>query len=112
METNSDVAFCGLYCGACKKLMNGACPGCAKNAKASWCKVRSCCLEHGYSSCAACTQFQDPNECGKFNNFIARAFGLIFNSDRRACILRIRDVGTAAFATEMAKQQRQSLPRR
>ena len=41
------VAFCGLYCGACKAYLKERCPGCHDNEKATWCKVRTCCLENG-----------------------------------------------------------------
>ena len=51
------VAFCGLYCGACRAYLKDRCPGCHDHEKASWCKVRICCLEAGYSSCADCTEF-------------------------------------------------------
>ena len=79
------VAYCGLYCGACGAYRRGRCPGCHENSKATWCKVRSCCMENGHSSCADCKTPADPRECRKFNNFIAKIFGLIFRSDRRAC---------------------------
>ena len=36
--------------------------------------------------------------CGKFNNFIAGVFQVVFRSDRRGCIARIREVGNEAFA--------------
>lgn len=39
--------------------------------------------------------------CPKFNNFIAKVFQLVFRSDRRGCIERIRKVGYTAFAAEM-----------
>jgi len=106
------VAHCGLYCGACRRYLKGRCPGCHENAKATWCKVRSCCQEHGWTSCADCEEHADPNDCGLFNNVFARLFGLVFNSDRRACILRIKEVGVAPFAEEMAQKGKQSLPRR
>ena len=40
------------------------------------------------------------SECRKFNSFIGKVFGVIFRSDRRGCIERIRTVGAEAFAAE------------
>jgi hypothetical protein len=105
------VAFCGLYCGECGKYKHGKCPGCAENVKAGWCKIRSCCQEHQYSTCAACTQFSTVQDCGKFNNFMARVFGLIFRSDRPADIARIKEVGVEAYANEMAARGSQGFRR-
>jgi len=96
------VAFCGLYCGACKKFLSDSCPGCAKNEKASWCGIRKCNLEHSYKSCAECVEFTDIMECKKFNNFISKIFAFVFRSDRKACINRIKEIGIEAFAREMA----------
>jgi len=105
------VAYCGLYCGACGAYLKGRCPGCHANAKATWCKVRTCCIEEEYASCADCTQHRDPKTCRKFNNPIARLFGLVFRSDRAACIGQIRTLGRDGHATDMAMRRRQSLPR-
>ena len=41
------------------------------------------------------------DECRKFNNFMGKLFGLLFRSDRRGCIERIREEGERAFAEEM-----------
>lgn len=105
------VAFCGLYCGACKAYLKEKCPGCRESAKRSWCKVRACCLERGFATCADCKDHADPADCGKFNNFISRVFALLFRSDRRACVLRLRAVGCEAFAAEMAAAGRHSIRR-
>ena len=105
------IAYCGLYCGACKKYISGSCPGCHENNKASWCKVRSCNLEHGFNSCADCKEFTDPMECKKFNNFISKIFAFIFKSDRAACIAKIRESGYEEFAQFMADQGLQSIRR-
>jgi hypothetical protein len=105
------VGCCGLYCGECGVYKRGRCPGCAENENAGWCKVRTCCLEHDYGSCADCAQFAVVRDCRKFNNFIARLFGFVFRSDREANIARIKAVGRAAFAEEMATRGRQSLRR-
>ncbi|MCE1198306.1 MAG: DUF3795 domain-containing protein [Marinilabiliales bacterium] len=105
------VAKCGLYCGSCRSYLKGKCPGCANNEKASWCEVRKCNLEHQYNSCADCT-LMPLEECKKYNAFIAKAFGFIFNSDRAACIRRIREIGPASFALEMAVNRQQTIRRR
>ena len=97
---NPEIAACGLFCGTCRKFAKGSCPGCHPNERASWCKVRACCIGHGWQSCAACT-LMPLESCGKFNNFIARIFGFVFRSDRRGCVERIREVGCEAFAAEM-----------
>lgn len=105
------VAFCGLYCGACKAFLKGKCAGCRESAKRSWCKVRACCLDRGFATCADCKEFPDPAACRKFNNFISKMFAFIFRSDRRACVLRVRAVGCQAFAAEMAEKGQQSIRR-
>jgi len=106
------VANCGLYCGACKAYLKERCPGCHDNAKASWCKIRTCCGEHNWATCADCTDFPDPKQCPKFDNLIARVIGVVLNSDRRACVLKVRELGADGFAAFMAGQKRQTLPRR
>lgn len=105
------VAFCGLYCGACWRLRKGRCPGCRDNVKAAWCKVRSCCIEQGYASCADCTAHPDPRGCKIFHNPIARVIGFVLRSDRPACIRQIKAEGTQGHATIMAASGRQSLRR-
>jgi hypothetical protein len=105
------IAYCGLYCGSCRSYLNDKCPGCRDNVKATWCKVRDCCIENEYSSCADCQSMQ-PGECKKYNNFISKAFGLIFNSDRAACIQRLKEIGPERFASEMALNRRQTLRRK
>ena len=72
---NPEIAACGLFCGNCRKFGKGSCPGCRPNEKASCCK--------------------------KFDNFIAKVFQIVFRSDRRGCVERIREVGQEAFAAEM-----------
>lgn len=106
------VAACGLYCGACGKYLAEKCPGCRENAKATWCKTRSCVQAAGYETCADCREFADARACGKFHNIISKFFGLIFNSNRPADIDFIRKQGRAAYAADMTTIRRMSLPRR
>jgi len=107
--SESLVSMCGLYCGACSRYLKEKCKGCAENAKATWCKVRQCCLEHNYSTCAECKEHTDPAACGKFNNIISKAFGLVFNSDRRAGIMMIHQDGKRQFMEEMVFLKRPAL---
>lgn len=106
------VAACGLYCGACRSYKKGKCPGCRDNAKASWCKIRTCCIEKDYVSCAQCVDFADPRKCGKINNLPGKVMGFLFNSDRFACIERIREKGIAEYAAEMEAKGWQSIKRK
>ena len=105
------VAYCGLYCGACKKYLQDKCLGCHENEKATWCKIRSCCMENNYTSCAECQTYSDPGECKYFNNFMSKIFAFIFRSDRIACIQQIKDIGIQAYAGKMAENQLQSIKR-
>jgi hypothetical protein len=106
------VAFCGLYCGACKAYLKETCQGCGKNAKATWCKIRSCCMGKSIRSCADCAEFKDPRGCGKFNNLISKFFGLLFRSDRRACVMAIREGGYDAFAKRMAESKSHTMKKK
>ena len=105
------VAYCGLYCGACRRYLSDTCPGCGKNEKATWCRIRKCNIEHSLSGCAECSEFSDVNGCKKFNNPLSRVFGFIFRSNRKAGVDRIRSVGRDRFAAELAGLKRHSLPR-
>ena len=109
IEANPElVAYCGLYCGACRSYLKGKCPGCRKNEKASWCKVRTCCTDKNISSCASCDSFDNLNDCKKFNNIFAKFFELVFRSDRIACIRQIRAQGLDIHAKIMAENKQQT----
>jgi len=97
------VAYCGLYCSACRKYLSNKCPGCRKNEKAQWCKIRTCCIENSYHNCANCKM--NPHDCKKFNNFFSKMFALIFKSDREACITQIKETGEIEYARKMAEKR-------
>jgi hypothetical protein len=106
------ISYCGLYCGTCRSFKSGKCPGCAKNEKASWCKLRTCNIEHHYSSCADCKEFSDVRQCKKFNNPVAKIFAFIFNSDRPAAIELIKEKGYENFALYMAQNNLQTIKKK
>lgn len=103
------VANCGLYCGACGKFLAGKCPGCQKNEKASWCKIRSCCAENTLASCADCKTHSKAMDCKKFNNPVSKIFALLFRSDRQACIDSIKAKGYEGHAEAMAFSKSQAI---
>ena len=105
------VANCGLYCGACGAYLKGRCPGCHENKKATWCKVRSCCMERQYATCAECVDHPNAMDCRKFNNGISKLFGLLFRSDRAACIRQVKQLGVQGHAENMAQNERQTIRR-
>lgn len=98
------VAACGLYCGECGKFKKGKCEGCAKNEKATWCKIRLCNIENNYKSCADCEKFSDVNDCKKFNNIFGKFFSLVFKSDRKTSIEMIKTIGLDGYVLEMEKR--------
>lgn len=105
------IAFCGLYCGACKSYLTGKCPGCKDNIKATWCKIRLCCMENNLQSCADCKTIE-LKECKKYNNFISGILGYLLNSDRSACISLIKEKGYNDYALEMANNKRHTISRK
>lgn len=105
----NEIAACGLVCANCGRYRKGKCPGCRDYEKATWCAVRTCCLEHGWRSCADCT-LMPLGECRKFNNLMSKLFSLLFRSDRHGCIERIREVGYAAYLAEMRPTGRMNRP--
>ena len=110
VQSNPDlVAYCGLYCGACGSYLKDKCPGCHDNEKASWCKIRVCCMDNEYLTCADCNDFESPSDCRKFNNWLSKIFSLIFRSDRAACIQQIKDIGIQGHTDKMTEQKRQSI---
>jgi len=103
------VAHCGLYCGACPSYLKDRCPGCHENEKATWCKIRSCCIENEYASCADCSQFDEPRDCKKFHNLFSKVIGFVLRSDRPACIDQIENRGLEGHAQAMAELGRVSI---
>ncbi len=111
-ENTEMIAMCGLYCGTCSRYLKQKCNGCKENDKASWCKLRSCCLEKNIVSCAECDEFKDVMLCKKYNNLVAKIFGFVFNSDRAACITKIKEVGYDGFACEMVSNRQVTFKRK
>jgi hypothetical protein len=112
IEVNKElISYCGLYCGACSKYLNEKCPGCLKNEKATWCKVRKCCAEKDIRSCADCKDPM-PENCGEFNSFMSKVMSVILNSNRLACNHLIQEIGYQKYAEQMANDRIRTIPRK
>ena len=61
---------------------------------------------YGLGACAL-----DPLACAKFNNFMSKLFGLVFNSDRAACIAQIKQVGLENHAATMTELRSHTIKR-
>lgn len=103
------VAYCGLYCGACKRYLQEKCSGCPGFDKATWCKIRTCCQKNRFSTCAECREHPDPMACRQFNNLVSKLFALLFRSDRAACIDQIKRLGLSGHAERMSQLKHQTL---
>lgn len=110
------IAACGLYCGACRKFLKGKCPGCIPglgqplSKGLQRCKIRKCCLEKGFHTCAECDK--DVKECRIYNNLVGKLFAFLFNSDRAACIHSIKKHGEEAFSMSMADKKQMTIKKR
>lgn len=107
---NMNVAYCGLYCGSCRKFKKGKCPGCYDNEKAAWCAIRKCCRDNNYKTCADC-KIVSLKECMKFNNIFSKVIGFVTWTDRSKCIDQIKIVGIDTFAQTMNEKNRMSIKR-
>lgn len=99
------IAYCGLYCGACKSYLKEKCPGCREKGKYKKCKMRPCCIENNYLSCADCKEFEDAMKCDKFTNKLWNIMEFIFRTKRSVCLDLIIEKGYDDYALYMAKKK-------
>ena len=96
------ISYCGFYCGACPKFIKGECkgckgdmPDCALGYKP--CKVRPCCIDHQYDSCADCQKYDSVRDCRDYNPLMIRIGQFITQTNRRKGIELIKEQGKTAF---------------
>jgi len=100
------ISYCGFYCGACPTLLKGKCqgckgdsPNCAVGYKA--CKVRPCCIENNYNSCADCGEYESVKDCKLYNPVLINLFQFLLKSSRRKGIEMIKEKGPNEFVKFM-----------
>jgi hypothetical protein len=108
-EINKDenlIAHCGLYCGACPSFKSGKCEGCRGTSSKcavlyKQCKVRPCCADNGFFTCADCTIYASTKECKKYNPLLLKIASWVESSDRSKAIEMIKTKGRAEFLAFM-----------
>ena len=111
LKDPSLVAYCGLYCGTCKRLQSGKCSGCKENSKASWCKIRKCNMENGFANCSECT-ITALEECKDLNNAIGKIYAYLFKTDRLASLQYIKENGAENYVEKMVDLGQMALKRK
>jgi hypothetical protein len=61
-----EIGCCGAYCRTCRVYTEGSCRGCKigyangkRDITKAKCRMKICCMrDHGYQSCADCTQYE------------------------------------------------------
>lgn len=104
------VSYCGFYCGECPTFKKGKCEGCKGDSVKcavgyKVCKVRPCCIENNYSSCADCTKYTSVQSCKLYNPFLINFFQFILKSSRRKGIEMIKEKGELEFAKFMVDKK-------
>ena len=100
------ISHCGLYCSACPSFASGKCDGCKGNSAKSAvvykkCKVKLCCVENGFFTCADCTIFDSTKKCKKYNPLLLKVAAWIESSDRSKAIEMIKEKGITEFLAFM-----------
>ena len=103
------IAHCGLYCSACPSFVSGKCDGCRGNSAKSaivykQCKVKPCCVDNGFFTCADCTICISTNECKKYSPLFLKIASWIESSDRSKSIEMIQTKGITEFLAYMKEK--------
>ncbi len=108
-ENNSNtsmISYCGFYCASCPKFKKGQCEGCkGDNPKCAVgykaCKVKPCCTENEYRSCADCDKFESVKNCKIYNPFLIKFGQFLTRTNRRKGIEMIKEKGEEEFVNFM-----------
>jgi len=103
------IAHCGLFCGACPQYTSGKCEGCRGDSEKCavlyrGCKVKPCCEENDFFTCADCTIYSSTKECKKYNPILLKIASRVESSDRSKAIEMIRTKGQAEFLAFMTEK--------
>lgn len=76
------IGCCGAYCGTCKVMKENLCQGCklgyangTRDILKAKCKMKVCCIEKQYNSCADCTEYDSCDVIQGFYKKIGYKYG-------------------------------------
>ena len=103
------ISHCGFYCGACPTYLSGKCEGCRGNSPKCAvgmknCKVKQCCAENGFFTCADCTKFAATKSCKEYNPLFIRFGEWVSSTSRGKAIEMIREKGLTEFLSYMTEK--------
>ena len=71
-----EIGCCGAYCKTCKVFNDSLCNGCkigyadgTRDLSKAKCKIKVCCINYGYNSCADCN---DYSSCKILSEFFSK----------------------------------------
>ena len=104
------IGYCGIYCGACLSFKSGKCDGCRVISPKSAvvykaCKVKPCCVENGFFTCADCTIYASVKECKKYNPLLLKIASWVESSDRSKAIEMIKEKGLTECVAFLDEKQ-------
>jgi hypothetical protein len=110
------ISYCGVNCGACPSYLKGKCKGCRGNTPdfsvgLPSCKMKSCCVENGYTTCANCTKHESVDDCKIFNPLFFRFGEFIAGISRKKGLEMIKKEGIGFFAEFMAENKLRAMKR-
>ena len=103
------IGYCGLYCKACPAFISGKCDGCRGDSERcavlyKKCKVKPCCEENGFFTCANCTICASLKDCKKYNPLFLKILSWIGSTNRSKCIEMIKEKGNSEFLAFMEEK--------
>ena len=70
-----EIGCCGAYCRTCPEFRKSRCRGCKlgyvigeRDIKKARCKIKVCCIEKGFNSCADCPELESCTTIQAFLN--------------------------------------------
>lgn len=103
------IGYCGIYCKKCTEFISGKCDGCRVDSEKTAviyrkCRVKPCCAENAFFTCADCTIYTSTKDCKKYNPLLLKISSWIGSVNRSKCIEMIKTEGRAEFLAFMEER--------
>ena len=92
------TAYCGLYCAACSRYLDGGCGGCNQGPIGYPCQIKPCAEEKGLAACGECEEMP----CETLTAFFDRGRDISVVGEKNS--YRIAEVGYVAWLQEQAQR--------